>query len=185
MRERTQDVSKGEKPTVLIFGLSPMHRTETAAGIAWGLKTTESYLIEEIINAKNAYRSNTGSFQVVSTEQVLSMNPDVIILGTAAGGYHPPPEELYCATYYTHLRELSAVQNHRVTALPFAPRNAAQRLEYPLDLMVMAKTVYPDRFEDVKMDEWMLAFYREVYGVDENIAKEICAAQLMNWCIEE
>lgn len=183
IRERTAQVSEDEKKDVLVLGLSSMHRTETAAGIAWGLGTTESYMIEDLLNARNAFRSDTGSFQVVSTEQVLSMEPDVILLGTASG-YHPPGE-LYNATYYKNLRELTAVKNHRVASLPYSPRNAAKRLEYPVDLMVTAKTVYPDLFEDIDLGEWILEFYQKIYGVDRDTATELRTAQLMDWCVEE
>lgn len=97
IKERTRSILDKEKPDVLVFGLSPMHRTQTSAGIAWGLKTTESYMVEDVVNAKNAFRSDMGSFEVVSTEQVLAMDPDVIVLGTAA--HYAPPEELYEASY--------------------------------------------------------------------------------------
>lgn len=183
IQERTSQVGEDEKKDVFVFGLSGVHRSGTSAGIAWGLGTTESYMIENLINANNAFRSDTGSFQVVSTEQILSMDPDVIILGTASG-YHPPGE-LYNATYYKNLRELRAVKNHNVSSLPYAPRNAAKRLEYPLDLMVTAKATYPELFEDIDLNEWILSFYQEVYGVDEQKASELRSAQLMDWCLEK
>ncbi|QSZ67820.1 iron ABC transporter substrate-binding protein [Methanofollis aquaemaris] len=183
IRERTQNISDDQKLGVLLFGLSSMHRTETAAGIAWGLKTTESYIVENVVNAKNAYRSDVGTFQVINTEQVLAMNPDVIILGTASG-YHPP-DELYYAPYYRNLRELDAVKDHHVTSLPYAPRNSAERLEYPINMMVIAKSTYPDRFEDIDLNEWVLSFYQDIYGVDYTGAEELRAAQLMDWCVED
>lgn len=167
---------------MLVLGLSPMHRTETSVGIAWGLKTTESYMIEDVVNAKNALRSDLGSFEIVSTEKVLAMNPDVIVIGTAA--HYAPPEELYEAPYYKNLRELQAVKNHRVVSLPYSPRNSAKRLEYPLDLMVIAKAVYPEKFEDIDLNEWILSFYQDVYGIDRDTAIQLLSAQLMDWCVE-
>ena len=180
--ERTQNISEEEKPDVLVFGLSPMHRTQTSAGIAWGLKTTESYMVENIVNAKNAFRSDLGSYEVVSTEQILAMDPDVIVLGTAA--HYAPPEELYEASYYKNLRELKAVKNRRVVSLPYSPRNSAKRLEYPIDLMVIAKAAYPEKFEDINLNEWILSFYQDVYGVDRDTAVQLRSAQLMDWCVE-
>ncbi|MEL7665409.1 MAG: ABC transporter substrate-binding protein [Methanosarcina mazei] len=182
IKKRTQNISEEEKPDVLVLGLSPMHRTETSVGIAWGLKTTESYMIEDVVNAKNALRSDLGSFEIVSTEKVLAMNPDVIVIGTAA--HYAPPEELYEAPYYKNLRELQAVKNHRVVSLPYSPRNSAKRLEYPLDLMVIAKAVYPEKFEDIDLNEWILSFYQDVYGIDRDTAIQLLSAQLMDWCVE-
>ncbi|MBP2133079.1 ABC-type Fe3+-hydroxamate transport system substrate-binding protein [Methanomicrobium sp. W14] len=183
IKERTQNITEDQKPDVLVLGLSPTYRTETAAGIAWGLKTTESYIIEDVVNAKNAYRSDTGSFQVVSTEQILAMDPDVIILGTASG-YHPP-DELYYAPYYKNLREIDAVKNHRVTSLPYAPRNAAERLEYPVEMMVIAKSAYPEKFEDVNINDWVISFYQDIYGVNSTKAEELRTAQLIDWSTGE
>lgn len=182
IRERTQNIPDEEKTDVLVFGLSPMHRTQTSAGIAWGLKTTESYMVENVVNAKNAFRSGLGSFEVVSTEQVLAMDPDVIVIGTAA--HYAPPEELYEASYYKNLRELQAVKNHRVVSLPYTPRNSARRLEYPIDLMVIAKAAYPEKFGDIDLNEWILSFYQDVYGVDRDVAVRLRSAQLMDWCVE-
>lgn len=182
IKERTQNISDEEKPEVLMLGLSPMHRTETSVGIAWGLKTTESYMIEDVVNAKNAFRSDLGSFEIVSTEKVLAMDPDVIVIGTAA--HYAPPEELYEAPYYKNLRELQAVKNQRVVSLPYSPRNSAKRLEYPIDLMVIAKAAYPEKFEDIDLNEWILSFYQEVYGIDRDTAIQLRSAQLMDWCVE-
>ncbi len=178
---RTQDIPESDKPAVLSLGLSPRERAKGGAGNAHGLKTTEGYIIENIINAKNAFRED--GRLTVSTEQLLAMDPDVIVLCTSRG-YHPPGE-LYEASYYSSLRDLSAVRNHRVTALPWTPCNHAMRLEYPIDMMVIAKAAYPDRFDDINLDEWLLDFYENVYGVDEGTAKSLRTAQWMDWCIDE
>jgi len=183
VNERTRDVTELEQPTVLIFGLSPKHRTEGAAGTAHGLRTTESYMIEEIVHAKNAFRSDTGNFQILNTEMILALDPDVIVLCTA-WGYHPPGE-LYDATYYKNLRELRAVKNHQVMSLPWTPCNCAKRLEYPIDVMVIAKAAYPERFADVDLAEWLLEFYENVYGVDRATAESLRSAQWMDWCVVE
>jgi iron complex transport system substrate-binding protein len=181
IRVRTEDIPDEDKPSVLVFGLSPGHRTETAAGLAWGLKTTESYMIEDVVNAKNAFRSDLGSFEIVSYEQILAMDPDVIVLATA--GHYAVPDELYDAPYYKKLRELSAVKDRGVVSLPYSPRNSAKRLEYPVDLIVIAMAAYPERFADIDLGEWLLSFYQELYGVDEDTAIQLQSAQLMDWCV--
>lgn len=180
---RTENVPESEKPTVLMFGLSPNARNEGGAGTAHGLDTIESYFIEEIVNAKNAYRGEGGSFLLLSTEHVLALDPDVVVLCTA-WGYHPP-SELYTAPYYQSLQELDAVKNGRVMALPWTPCNCAKRLEYPIDVMVIAKAAYPERFEDIDLAEWLLDFYQNVYDVDRETAKELRSAQWMDWTVED
>jgi iron complex transport system substrate-binding protein len=104
-----------EKVRMMQLGLSPRAREGGGAGMAWGLDTIEWYFIEDTANAKNAYEG-TGAFVVVATGQILTMDPDVIVLPTAQG-YHPA-SELYTAPYYQHLQELSAMKNGRVYALP-------------------------------------------------------------------
>ncbi|MFA5398104.1 MAG: ABC transporter substrate-binding protein [Methanogenium sp.] len=178
--DRTQNVVDDDKPEVMVFGLSPMARKGGGCGQVFGLDTIESYFITDICHAKNSF-DEPGNFKTVSEEQVLSRDPDVIVLCTASG-YHPP-EELYSAPYYQNLQELSAVKNRRVSALPWTPCNCAKRLEYPIDVMVIAKASYPELFEDIELEEWLLDFYQNVYGVDTATAKELRSTQWMDWCV--
>ena len=140
-------------------------------------------MIEDVVNARNAYQVDAGEFQIVNTEQVLALDPDVIVLCTA-WGYHPPGE-LTEATYYETLRELTAVKKGRVMSLPWTPCNCAKRLEYPIDVMVIAKAAYPELFEDIDLEDWLIEFYMNVYGVDQAKAEDLLHAQWMEWCVKE
>jgi iron complex transport system substrate-binding protein len=111
------------------------------------------------------------------------LNPDVIVLPTD-WGYHPP-KELYNSSYYQNLQDLDAVKNHRVWALPWTPYNCAKRLEYPIEIMVIAKAAYPDLFSDILIHEWVLDFYQQVYHVDQDTAKELRSIQWLDWTVEE
>lgn len=182
IRSRTRDVPESDKPTMMQFGLSPRARQGGGAGMAWGTDTIESYFIENIANAKNRYEGS-GAFVVISTEQILALDPDVIILPTAQG-YHPATE-LFTAPYYQNLQELTAVKNGRVYALPWTPYNWAKRLEYPIEAMVIAKAAYPDRFADINVGQWTLDFYQQVYGVDEDTARELRSVQWLDWMAKE
>ncbi len=180
--DRTKDIPMEERPRVLVLGLSPTARNAGGSGQVFGLDTIESYFIEEIAHAKNAY-AEPGYFKTVSAEHLLSIDPDVIVLCTA-NGYHPP-SELYSAPYYQNLQELTAVKNQRVVAWPWTPCNCAKRLEYPIDVMVIAKAAYPELFEDIVLEEWLLDFYQNVYGVERGTAIELRSAQWMDWTVEE
>lgn len=182
VNDRTKDISEEEKPSVLVFGLSPRARKTGGAGQVFGLDTAESEFIEEYVHAHNAFQE-PGYFKTISTEQVLALEPDVIVLCTASG-YHPP-KELYEAPYYQNLQEMKAIQTRKVAAFPWSPCNCAKRLEYPIDVMVIAKTAYPERFEDVDLAEWLLDFYQNVYGIDLETAKELRSAQWMDWTLEQ
>ena len=59
--------------------------------------------------------------------------------------------------------------------------NASRRIEYPLDMLIIAKAAYPDRFADINVYDFALKFYQEVYGVDEVTAAGLRSTQLLDW----
>lgn len=178
VHSRTRNIPGSEKPRLLLLGLSPTARKAGGAGHVRGTGTMESLFVEELANAVNAYRSK-GAWSILSTEQILALDPDVIVLITS-WGYHPP-RELYDAPYYQNLKDMRAVRKKRVLALPWTPCNCQKRLEYPIDAMVIAKAAYPERFTDIDLSNWLLDFYQKVYGVDRKSAEGLRAAQWMDW----
>lgn len=181
VEERTRNVPNEKRPRVLLFGLSPRARAASGAGTVSGIDTTESYFVEGIAHSVNAFQE-PGHFKTVGMEQVLALDPDVIILPTAFG-YHPP-RELYEAPYYQNLQDLRAVKNRRVSSLPWSPCNCSKRLEYPIDVMVIAKAAYPELFEDIDLAQWLINFYQKVYSIDQEMAKKLRSAQWMDWILE-
>jgi iron complex transport system substrate-binding protein len=184
IRERTINFQDHEKPKLLMLGLSPVAREEGSAGVSRGTDTIEGYFIEHIINAKNVIRGRGGrsSSLMLSDEQILALDPDVIVLHTASG-YHPP-EEIYEAPYYSKIQNLKAVKERKVVALPWMPCNCSKRLEYPVEVIIMAKIAYPEAFSDITVSEWVLDFYKNVYQVDHEMAKKIRSAQWLDWTID-
>ena len=178
IRERTKDIPDGEKTRVLYLGLNPNIRKNGGAGTAHGVDTPESYIIENVAGAKNAFRGK-GSGVPISAEQIYALDPDVILLPTS-NGYHPP-RELMEAPYFKNLRELRAVREKKVYAMPWSPMNCARRVEYPLDMLIAAKAAYPDRFKDINVYDFALNFYKGVYHVDDDTAKALRSHQLLDW----
>lgn len=181
IRERTAGIPEGERTRLLYFGLSPTIRNKGGSGSAWGVDTPESYIIEKVAGARNAY-AGKGRGVSMSAEQVYALNPDVIVLPTA-NGYHPP-RELREAPYYANLAELKAVKEKRVYAMPWTPMNCSRRLEYPLDMLIIAKAAYPDRFKDVGVHAFALQLYKDLYGVDDATAGDLASTQLLDWMLE-
>ena len=178
---RTSGVADEDRPRVLYFGLSPEARDEGGAGNTIGLDSHESFIIEQIVHARNAFKE-PGSWKLISAEQVLKIDPEVIILPTD-WGYHPP-RELYEAPYCQKLKELKAVRNRRVASLAYTPCDCAKRLEYPLEAMIIAKTAYPERFADINLESWVLDFYQNVYDVTLPTARNLLAVQWLDWVRE-
>jgi len=179
---RTQGISESDKPAVLVLGLSPTARKTGGAGVVYGLDTIEAHFIEDLVSAKNAYRDDA-YFKTVNTEQILAIDPDVIVLSTSYG-FHPP-EELHTAPYYQNLQELKAVEEKKVYSLPYTPCNCDKRLEYPLEVMIIAKAAYPDRFHDVDLAEWTEDFYMGLYGVDRQTSENLLERQWLGWMLED
>ncbi len=177
VRTRVQDVPDAARPRVLYLGLASGARESGGAAYVWGTDTTESWMIEHLVGARNAYRG-PGARVLLNAEQILALDPDIIFLPTSAG-YHPP-RELMEAPYFRELQRLRAVRERRVYALPWTPENCARRLEYPIDLMVMAKGAYPDRFRDVTVQQWALEFYQRIYRIDGSQAAVLLRAQWLD-----
>lgn len=56
-------------------------------GTVWSVDTPGSYIIENVVNHKNAYQGG-GNRVVLSSEQIYAINPDVIILPTKMAIIH-------------------------------------------------------------------------------------------------
>ncbi|QCD53416.1 ABC transporter substrate-binding protein [Campylobacter sp. RM16192] len=182
IEERTKNLKDSEKVTMLYMGLNPNVRKNGGVATAFGVNTPESFIIEGIANAKNAFRGD-GTNIILSTEQLYAINPDAIVLPTS-NGYHPA-SELLDSPDFEKLGELKAVQNKRVYAMPWSPMNCARRVEYPIDMLIIAKAAYPKLFSDIKVHEFVLKFYKDVYGVDEATAKALRSEQILDWTVED
>lgn len=178
---RTKDIPQAKKATMLMLGLNPNVRTQGGTGTATGIDTPESYIIETIANAKNAFKE-IGSGKVLNVEQIYALDPDVILLPTS-NGFHPP-REIIEGPDFALLSELRAIKNRRVYAMPWTPMNCARRLEYPLDMLIVAKAAYPDLFKDIKIHQFALQFYKDVYGVDNATALGLRSTQWLNWTVD-
>ena len=181
IRKRTASIKEKNKVSMLYLGLNPNVRKKGAAGSVSGVNTPESYIIEGIANAKNAF-TGKGSGVIMSAEQLYSLNSDVIVLPTS-NGYHPP-RELYESPDFQILQELKAVKNKRVYAMPWSPMNCARRVEYPIDMLIIAKAAYPDKFKDIKVHTFVLQFYKDVYNVSDKDAEALRSEQILDWTVE-
>ena len=68
--------------------------------------------------------------------------------------------------------------------MPWSPMKGARRVEYPIDMLIIAKATYPESFADIKVHEFAIKFYRDVYNVDEKTARNLLSEQILDWTIE-
>ncbi len=175
---RVAAVPEPARPRALYLGLSSTARDSGGAAYVWGKATAESWMLEQVAGARNAFQGASARV-LLNAEQLLALDPDVIFLPTSAG-YHPP-EKLYEAPYYRELRMLRAVRQRRVFPLAWTPMNCARRLEYPIDLLIMAKAAHPGLFADLAVHEWVLRFYQRTYRIGEGQALALRRAQWLEW----
>jgi iron complex transport system substrate-binding protein len=179
--ERTREISEKDQPEILMLGLDPQLRAQGTVGTVYGSRDVHSYFVEQVVNARNAFQGELAT-ATMSLEHLFKIDPDVIILPTA-NGYHPP-RELYEESFFQNLRALRAIRDRRVAALPWSPCNCDKRLEYPVDIYIIAVTAYPELFPDLNLTEWVLQFYQGVYGLDPSTADGLLSAQWLDWLRE-
>jgi iron complex transport system substrate-binding protein len=51
-------------------------------------------------------------------------------------------------------------------------------------VLIIAWAAYPERFADVDLARWILRFFQDVYGVDEERAMGLLRAQWLDWTLE-
>ncbi|HJH32666.1 MAG TPA: iron ABC transporter substrate-binding protein [Methanosarcinaceae archaeon] len=181
IRDRTENISDDEKPRVLYLNLMTLYGGGATVGSVTGIDMIESIFLEDIVNAKNAF-DGIGK-PSMSSEQILALDPDVIMLPTCRG-YHPA-REVYEGESLTDLQDLKVVREKQIYSLPWTPCRCGERLEFPIDLIIEAKACYPDIFSDIIVSDWVIDFYMKVYDVDEDTAGELRSAQWLDWMTEE
>ena len=120
----------------------------------------------DAIGAKNvAQELSTDNSVAVSMEQVYTWDPDLIFM-TNFNTYYP--DDLYNNTVAGYdWSPVNAVKNKRVYKMPLGMyRSYTPGVDCPVTLLWMAKTAYPDLFEDVDVIAEAKAYYKEVFGID-------------------
>jgi len=153
----TSKIPNSQKPKVL-------HLTSLSPNIVDGSNT----IIDAWIKAAggvNVAASVDGGFKPVSMEQILKWNPDVIILGTGNSGLGAQNANLINTD--PQWQQINAVKNGRVYTNP----NGAFMwdrfgAEEALQIQWAAKTLYPDKFSSLDMNQETRSFYKEFLNYD-------------------
>ena len=108
----------------------------------------------------------------VNMEQVYAWNPDTIIVTNFTPAQ---PEDLMNNTIGNYdWSTVAAIQNGRVFKMPLGMyRSYTPGADTPVTLLWLAKSVYPELFEDIDITERARSYYKDVFGVeltDEQIA---------------
>ena len=101
----------------------------------------------------------------ISMEQVYEWNPHVIYITN----FTPTqPEDIYNnAIGGDDWSTVKAVQDGRVHKLPLGSyRTYTPGTDTPVTLLWMAKSMYPDLFADIDLEQQVKDYYQEIYGVE-------------------
>jgi len=166
IRTRTQGIAEEDKADVVIFA---------TMDYVMGASSIQSYFLTEIVNANNLIPS--GDFVKISEEQLLKLDPEVLII-TGHDGYLDPAfvrEGRQAGIHWGNLQELQAIKNQRFISLGYEEWRAT--VETPVALLKMAKTIYPHLFEDIDLEEEEINMYMLDYGMTREQALEAIDAQ--------
>lgn len=123
----------------------------------WWADATGSVNVADELTTDNAV--------AVNMEQIYDWNPSVIFITnfTSAG-----PDDLannIVGNYDWSV--VDAVKDQRVYKMPLGMyRSYTPGVDTPVTLLWMAKTTYPEHFEDVDITEETIKYYKEVFGVE-------------------
>lgn len=148
----TSKVPQAKKPKVL-------HLTSISPNIVDGGGTIINSWIQAA-GGVNAAASVKGNFKEVSMEQILQWNPDVIILGTGNSGLGCANANLLKTD--SQWKQINAVKNGKVYTNP----NGAfmwdrYGAEEALQIQWAAKTLYPDKFKNLDLNQETRNFYNQ------------------------
>jgi len=120
----------------------------------------------DAIGAKNVAKELTQDNSVpVNMEQVYDWNPDLIFI-TNFNEYYP--EDLYNNTVEGYdWSPVAAVQNKNCYKMPLGMyRSYTPGVDCPVTLLWMAKTAYPEQFQDIDVIQEAKDYYKEVFGIE-------------------
>ena len=101
----------------------------------------------------------------VSMEQIYVWNPDRILITNYNTAQ---PDDLYQNTVGNYdWSGIDAVKNGKVSKMPLGMyRSYTCGVDTPVTLLWMAKTVYPDLFEDIDITKEAQEYYKTVFDID-------------------
>ncbi|MGP1588184.1 MAG: ABC transporter substrate-binding protein [Treponemataceae bacterium] len=175
VEKRTLDIKDEDKPSVMYIGLLK----DKEVGVVWGKDMGDAKFAREHAGIKNVYDEHKRT--KMSAEQLIALNPDVIILCT---NRVTPDINIFKNDEYKNLANINAIKNNRISSLGLLTWWGDFRLEFPTILTISAKTAYPEKFKDIKVSEYVDEYHRKLYGLNEEKIKELREVQLLSWMEE-
>lgn len=160
IQERVSTLSSDEKKKVLI-----LFKYDESAMITSGPNFFGQNWCDSVGAINAAEEIADGSTVAINMEQVYEWNPDIIIITNFTG---TQPEDLYNnAIGGDDWSTVNAVKNGQVYKMPLGLyRTFTPGADTPVTLQWFAKTVYPELFSDIDVEEVTRAYFNDYYGVE-------------------
>jgi ABC-type Fe3+-hydroxamate transport system, periplasmic component len=163
VEERVKDVPEADRPRVY-HSITESTKTDIVDSLCAQIIHAAG-LID--VSADSGL-TDVGKNAMVTLEQIYNWDPDAIICNE------------YAVTDYILAQQkwsgLKAVQNKAVYTLPIGATRWCHHgsIEPQMAVLFLAKTFYPDRFEDLDLRETVLTYYADYFGMqldDDTITK--------------
>ena len=166
--ERTADIPE-EDQTLVYHSINELLRTEATNSLPgeWipqiGINLVGAAEVDEEGDGKNR----------ISLEELMAYDPPhIIINGEDVYDYIEQSEQLHTLTAY---------KNGTIYLLPYGITRFAHTnsIETPLAMLWLGKTIYPERFEDIDMNEEIKNFYSRFFDteLDDEMVEQILSGR--------
>lgn len=160
VQQRVADIPEEEREQVFFLYKYSDTGIETSGARffgQWWADATGSVNVAEELTTDNAV--------AVNMEQIYTWNPSVIFITNFTSAM---PEDIAGNTVGNYdWSVVDAVKDQRVYKMPLGMyRGYTPGADTPVTLLWMAKTTYPEHFEDVDITEETISYYKEVFGVE-------------------
>lgn len=160
VQERVKDIPEEEKKSILF-----LYKYDDKQMITSGVSFFGQYWAEAVggKNAAEEVKADNAN-AVISMEQVYQWNPDIIMITNFTTAQ---PDDLYNNTIGSNdWSSVKAVEEQQVYKMPLGTyRSYTPSTDTPVTFLWMAKTVYPELFEDIDITAEVKDYYQEMYGV--------------------
>lgn len=159
VQERTATLSDTERARVFF-----LFRYSDSSIVTSGQKFFGQWWADSIDAVNVANELAEDNSVTVTMEQIYDWNPDTILITNFTTAY---PEDLYNNTIGNYdWSGIDAVQNKRVYKMPLGMyRSYTPGIDTPITLLWMAKTVYPNLFDDIDITEKTIEYYKTIFNI--------------------
>lgn len=109
----------------------------------------------------------TAGSAIIGKEQLIHWNPDYIFVDHAGSSGNATAEEVIAEMLKdTDYESITAVAKNRIVIVPTGVFFWDSGVQQPLLMLLLAKTLYPDRFGDINMRDTLKDFYTRFFRYD-------------------